>query len=63
MCWRSVVELAHYWATQPPVHEMVAAYLGIKAPVRAKPLDVNEMRAKGEAMKRAFEQGAKVRLA
>jgi len=65
LCWRSVQELAHYWATKPPLHEMVAAYFGIKdtADQPRKPLDVNEMRAKGEAMMRAFDRGDKVRLA
>lgn len=64
MCWRSVLDLSRYWGTRPPVHEMVAAYLGIKELTPPmKPLDVNELRAKGEAMRRAFEAGRKERLA
>lgn len=34
----SVLDLTAYWRDQPPVHELVAPYLGVKLKPAAKPL-------------------------
>ena len=35
MRWRQVEDLYEYWNRCPPVHEMVAAYLGYKPPAES----------------------------
>ena len=33
--WFDVVNLTKYWSDHPPVHELVAAYMGVKPSARA----------------------------
>ena len=38
-----LLDLVEYWSEHPPLHEMVAAYLGIKSePEVKKPIDNSE---------------------
>ena len=40
--WPDVLDLLDYWSECPPLHLMVKAYLGIKAPKEEKTMTTDE---------------------
>jgi hypothetical protein len=47
MTWPEYYDLSEYWADHPPVHELVAAYIGYKrkAPAEETPQDLGMLLA------------------
>lgn len=47
--------LNRYWADNPPLHKMVAAYLGVEPASKHIPADGDEVSAYGESIEEAAE--------
>jgi hypothetical protein len=57
--WADIARLYRYWLEAPPVHELVAGFLGVKAPPSAAlPDDRPDIGMSFDEMRRLAESGA-----
>lgn len=57
MPWSDYLRLARYWASHPPLRDMVQAFLGIKPSAKPEVPALDPASASMAALKRAFPAG------